>query len=336
MDRHIAKERETARKPEHGDRFGNLALQEELKSARTLLETRTNELKSAQAFLGKTETLSYDDISQLVNMLNVETFHTSHQIAQELSGRYDRTSGAEKDVSSLACTEVSDVLGRNVVELLQRVSHDKNPTCLQIVLQASITECCSEFISKWSPAHSEINEILERAHNQLFQEERQSVSGRWRQLTRQQLRRLEGEDKMVTSLHDRLLGRLTVVLVVAGLGGSEGEIRHLLGEFEDKLVNIARQSFEAHKAIGEDIISSEFCLIKPRFGEDFLVKSMEDYDAGSGDAEAMSAEGVTRRILCTLGIGLQRFENEGGKEVRRTMLKSKVALESMMDDLLLE
>lgn len=133
------------------------------------------------------------------------------------------------------------------------------------------------------------------------------------------------------------------ILLVSGAATDAQNVSRAMEEqFGDKVVDIVTSSIAVQRAVGEDIVSSDFQITCPRFNENFVVEEMEDVN---DDGRQPMSRGVSTKstVLCATDIGLKRRENRNSGDpvgtsevVAVTMLKSRVALSSLADELLEE
>jgi myosin heavy subunit len=127
-----------------------LHLQAEHNTALGLLEIRTSELKLAQAFLPKTDTLSDADVTGIVNSLNTEIFHTATLITESFT--FKRGSAVHEQDSNVmqeACSHSSEVLGQRMVDLLRSTDKMEGSLLVRIAIQACINAFSQWIIESW-------------------------------------------------------------------------------------------------------------------------------------------------------------------------------------------
>jgi len=153
------------------------ALQVKIKYAQTiqLLETRTLELKGAEAFLTKADALSGADVIKMVNTLNSEIYQTAALVAEsfEFKEKKDESpgwrevidvEGGGEDVEGEGDDEVggkgkeqmvevyasaTEILGLRMVELLKTSEHHEDPTMIQIAFQAGMSAYTNWIVNSW-------------------------------------------------------------------------------------------------------------------------------------------------------------------------------------------
>ena len=108
-----------------------------------LLQTRTAELKGAQALLTKADHLSGADVIGMVEGLSSEimqiaAFMAESFVSEEKMKRVIAISEEESDELRDARGQATEVLGTNMVELLRTFQHQDDPILLQISFQAYI------------------------------------------------------------------------------------------------------------------------------------------------------------------------------------------------------
>jgi hypothetical protein len=129
-----------------------------------LLQTRTAELKGAQAFLTKADHLSGADVIGMVEGLNSEIMQIAAFMAEsfvsEEKMKRGITSEEESDELRDARGQATEVLGTNMVELLRTFQHQDDPILLQIAFQACMCAYTHWIISSWYFEDPEIEHVL--------------------------------------------------------------------------------------------------------------------------------------------------------------------------------
>jgi hypothetical protein len=114
----------------------------------TLLETRTSELKGAQAFLTKADSLSGAEVTSMVEGLNSEILQTAAFMAD--SFKFAGTLASAAQERHEACERVEYMLGKRISVMLSSVQHSEDPMLVQIALQSCLVWHCGCFIRQWS------------------------------------------------------------------------------------------------------------------------------------------------------------------------------------------
>jgi len=134
-----------------------------LKHAQTLelLETRTSELKGAQAFLTKADSLSGADIIGMIEALNSEILQTAAFMAESFEFDEQKAgAGEESEELQEACASVTELLGPRLVQLLRSMDHHEDPILIQIALQAGMSAFAEWLISSWYFENPQEEEFL--------------------------------------------------------------------------------------------------------------------------------------------------------------------------------
>ncbi|THG93265.1 hypothetical protein EW026_g7930 [Hermanssonia centrifuga] len=332
------------------NRRTNANLSRELKALRleqrdqgALLQIRSAELRDAQALLDKTDLASHADVLRMVEKLNSEIFQISALITDSV-----RFGGVQAEqgfvVASYATAE--RFIGPALSKLLTEGHHREDPICVQIALQALLVTYVSWIITSWDVTLShEQRKLLQKLHARIFETDAQVVSAKWRSLTRRSLTRVNTNSlsDLTGSLTTEILQRITDVLIISKVDGDyQGVHRSFVQDFEDKVRNVVDLSQSTSKAIGEDVISTDFQIIAPYCGDPFIADSMEnEYGGGRGEKGSGGQSEMTDSfVLCTTQLGLRRCEKskivqtEGEDEVKTiVLLKTKVALSSMIAEM---
>lgn len=159
-----------------------------------------------------------------------------------------------------------------------------------------------------------------------------AVSGRWRALTRTLVRSmLHGQPDIQSRLVPSMTDTLADVILAAGCDATRGEtIEKLTTRFRQKLMIIVSLALRLNEVIGEQVTSCDMKAISMPHGIAFMPRIMVDgFEEGRVPGELVSE---IRRVLCTTELGLQKG-TEGDKAAWQTVVKPKVALESLTDGL---
>lgn len=126
-----------------------------------LLDTRTTELKSAEAFLSKADTMSGADVVRMVEGLNAEILQTAAYVADHFvfSERGDFT-----DEVHAAAGRLEELLGPKIVHLLSTIDHGDDPTLLQLASQAATTAYCRWMILSWDFDDANYDQFLKHIY----------------------------------------------------------------------------------------------------------------------------------------------------------------------------
>jgi hypothetical protein len=146
--------------------------------AAQLLETRTLELRGAEAFLTKADALSGADIIGMLNTLNSEIYQTAALVAEsfefkqkgrrrgwrevgdtggggggggdeEAEGEGDVERGNEQEEVAEVYASATEILGSRMVELLKTSEHHEDPTVIQIAFQAGMSAYTNWILTSW-------------------------------------------------------------------------------------------------------------------------------------------------------------------------------------------
>lgn len=112
----------------------------------TLLEARTRELKGAQVYLTKADTLSGAEVIALVDALNVEILQSSAFISDSFDFARQPAHAGEMGEAS---TKISELMGPTLTRLLGTVLHSEDPLLVQIAMQGAVVEFSRWIIMTW-------------------------------------------------------------------------------------------------------------------------------------------------------------------------------------------
>ncbi|KAH9946440.1 hypothetical protein B0H21DRAFT_415663 [Amylocystis lapponica] len=312
------------------------ALRTQLNDTDTLLKARTLELKDAQQVFSKPDTLSDADILRLVGNLNSQIFQTAAQIADSLIFKNQKFALVEIDAEIDAM--VKRTVGEEMLGLLTTVNHEGDPICIQIALQTCMVAFTGYIIETWNFLQRVDDDPFGVVYTNIARYENQSVSRRWRALTRSHLSQVYLQEKNVTALKESLAQFIANVLFTCGLGES---LRNIYDTFVDKygekISGIVTLTLELRRSMGEEMVSCDLETVVAEGGEIYDAEVMDDaYSTGGARTEPNSA---AAHILCTTEHGLRRVERYGDgingelKSQVTMLLKPKVALESLAEEL---
>ena len=311
-----------------------------------LLDTRTSELKSAEAFLSKADTMSGADVVRMVEGLNAEILQTAAYVADhfEFSQRGDFT-----EEILAASVRLEELLGRKVVHLLDTINHGNDPMLIQLACQASMAAYCLWMILSWDTEDANYDQFLKHIYTTVQQAgkssscscysatyywiEDQAISGRWRALTRTHVQSmLHGSGDVSSILVPHLIDTIVDILLVAGLRATQEYIRaEVSNTFGNKLTVIVRLALGLNWVIGREVTSCDLEPTSVLWETEYNPDEMVDVN----EEEVSHLE----HVLCTTDLGLQRIvktgkDAEGPKAYQTTvLLKPKVALESTVESL---
>ncbi|KAF6743402.1 hypothetical protein DFP72DRAFT_933537 [Ephemerocybe angulata] len=312
------------------------AVKQQLSDAVNLSEVRGKELKGAQVFLTKADTLSVTDVVQKVNALNEEIFQMAAflgevLIYEVLEEGVDRHSVRQQAVTS-GYSQAERLLGEKLANVLAQESikepkEPSNPLLVQIVMQIAFTQWCARLGSRWTSYHKvdkakheegeegageqekersgnasvqnqrEHDNLISELYDSIRDHEDQAVAGRWRSLTRAHLPySTSGWD------HNLMLG----IVSILGIAGWSTRTQDDLVQIENRLSSIFKPLLELRKATGEDVTSADLEISVVRPGTQFDPTYMEDAYA-DGRSSSKSKKSAPEEVISTSGLGLKRI-----------------------------
>ncbi|GJE90678.1 hypothetical protein PsYK624_068220 [Phanerochaete sordida] len=290
----------------------------------SLLATRSAELREAQAFLDKSDAVSYGDVQRMLEHLNEQIFQLAALVTDRTPFGDGRLQDRELDAVH---AKVARWLGCPIADMLAQASHAEDPTWAQVGLQAMAVELAAWIINAWDVGLDDgQGALLTNMHQLLFEKESQAISARWRVLSRRCAKELARPPAdVVAEAAAHLLESLHCVLRLSG-ARALGTRKSWGAAFADKARDIVVQSLAVQKAIGEDVASADFQLICPSAAGAALFdeSSMEDLNARKRDKLRKSRD--SSLVLCTTDIGLRRCEKVEGQVNVAVVAKAKVIL----------
>ncbi|PIL34613.1 hypothetical protein GSI_03392 [Ganoderma sinense ZZ0214-1] len=327
----------------------------------TLLHTRSAELRDAQAYLSKLDDVADAEVLQLVDGINSRIFQTAANIANAFQLRYAEQKDAQ--VSEEAVTRLRAFLGDSyLLVALRFIHHAGDPLIVQTALQACMVSWSRWLCVTWdfhmgnppcllqhvyqsirrTGTYLQVLDIAPIGRSSYIDEnqERQSVAGRWRALSRMYVKTLRADDAERQRIASNMLvDHITDVLIASGIGMPRQDLREKVeNSYADALREVVHQSLEFQWIAGERIVSRDLFVFTALPGEPFNPSHMVDEWANPKRAR----HGVdTHPVLCTTQLGLVREEKKAPTEgadgeegiTKVVLLKPKVVLTSLLEEL---
>lgn len=312
-----------------------------------LLKERTAELSTAQAFLGRTDSISVTEVSKMVEMLNAEVLQASALVADSLSQRkMAKDDQADQAQVNDAMHAVKSFIGPRLQSMLLADIIDPqakfDPTLSQIILQAGLVNACALVIKGWNPPdwesfsnveklYSTIRSSGEHFRNALlpfltcFLSEGQAIGGRWRALAHTYITAQSEND--IKAKSTEFLKQILRNLLIAIGWSARGPHVPTPPQYEERIENVMKKALEIRQVIGKGITSTDLQTHAIPFEQWFNSEFMND---AYGDGEDVP-------VLCTIELGLQYEKittpDRAGGEQREsgTILKPKVVLVSALE-----
>ena len=217
---------------------------------------------------------------------------------------------------------------------------------VQIALQSCLIWHCMCFIQTWSLEEDSLaNQFVDSIYQRVKQAgeiydcrsqkdllttfaEDQTVSGRWRALTRHHLQSPYENPGQIPSSEMAVVHDLVNVLITAGYRGHRQEVVEMVsGKFGDKIRAIKKASLRLSQVVREEVTSSD---LEPKWvspDTSFDPSAMEDIGGEQPEVRRQQSD----RVLCITEMGLLRVV--GRMKETKILLKPKVALESVTDSM---
>ncbi|KNZ74357.1 hypothetical protein J132_07215 [Termitomyces sp. J132] len=286
-----------------------------------LLDARTQELKGAEAFLTKADTLSGAEVIALVNTLNSEIYQTAAMVAEAFNYKARAEGVNSKGAGGLTeiYASVTDAVGTKMMEMLKSLDHREDPTIVQVAFQTAMAAISNWIVRSWNLEDTETDNGLNKVYKEMRETEEQAISGRWRALTRRYLPNV-AEHELSYLFIDAIIN----ILLVANAVQSHDELlKTVETRFAERIAIIVRSAQNLRKAIGEGVTSCDFEVIFIDHDTMFSPAQMDDEYAGDFEQEGP--------VLCTVQLGLQKIERRSGKEAiweGTILVRPKIALKS--------
>ncbi|KAG6918268.1 hypothetical protein DXG01_015642 [Tephrocybe rancida] len=295
-----------------------------------LLETRTLELKGAEAFLTKADILSGADVIALVNTLNSEIYQTAAMVAEAFEFKAKEEGAKEEDEDGMAevYASATDMVGPQMVEMLKSSGHREDPTIVQIAFQAAMAAYSHWIVRTWNLEDPDNDIGVSKVYKGIRDAEEQAVSGRWRALTRKYLPNT-AEHELSLLFVDAFVN----ILLVADAVMIHAELQKAIEtRFAERVSIIVKGAQRLRKAIGEEVTSCDFEVLFVNYDTPFSPAQMDDafvsgFEKGREEPEP---------VLCATELGLEKNERQPGKEgswESIVLVRPKIALKSGIEDM---
>ncbi|PCH36678.1 hypothetical protein WOLCODRAFT_157377 [Wolfiporia cocos MD-104 SS10] len=315
------------------------ALRAQYQEIVTLLEMRTSDLRAAEAYLTKADSLSEADLLRMVSELNSNVYQLTAQMADH-NLNLNRIQLLEQNWVNKMKTKVEKYIGPRLLQLVVVRMHSAEPICVQVALQSAIIRFATSVIVSWTFHHNAAHDILKRIYDCLRRTEDPSVSARWRMLTRSSLRAATWTETTERKIRDNLAELIAEIMLLAGSDISPRTLYQMvLTQFGEKLRSVINVSLALQKAIGEGVISSHLEPTLYGCGVPFNPEWMENAYPSDGPRTARPLDRRQLLLLGTTEVGLQRVEQKksGDQNASQshivTLLKPKVVLETFVNEL---
>jgi hypothetical protein len=126
-----------------------------------LLETRTAELKGAQAFLTKADSTAGADVVRMVEGLDAEILQTAAFMADHFV--FEEKQNMTDEVQE-AVNRIAELLGPKIVDLLGTTEHANDPTLIQLACQATTIAFCRWTILSWDFDEPDYDQFLQHIY----------------------------------------------------------------------------------------------------------------------------------------------------------------------------
>ncbi|KAI0708755.1 hypothetical protein C8T65DRAFT_576154 [Cerioporus squamosus] len=307
----------------------------------TLLETRSIELREAQAYLTKIDDVPDREVQRILEQLNSRIFQTAASASDAFQGRYRvrRNADAEQAAERL---KSSGLVSPDLVLAIRSVDHDGDSVLVQTALQAAMVAYTRWLCATWDFYVGSTPSLLQGIYALIKNCEPQSVAGRWRAMTRVHVKQfnLEGETERQNLAGDMLAEHITDILLASGVKGAPQELlAEVKSAFSEALREITGLALDFQRVTGERIVSRDLFAVTAQGGDMFSPERMDDEWA---DPKRSRTAVKPCPVLCTTQLGLIREENrmvtvdgaDGRWETCSTiLLKPKVVLTSMLEEL---
>ena len=144
------------------------AMRVKYEQSQELLQTRTAELKAAQAFLTTADKLSNVDVVNLVDALNAEILQISAMVADAFTfGPKNGGEAVDSEPEEVeeALARATETVGPRMVQLLMSSEHHEDPILVQIAFQGGLCAYVQWIVSSWYFESPDNEELLRNVYN---------------------------------------------------------------------------------------------------------------------------------------------------------------------------
>ncbi|OCH89889.1 hypothetical protein OBBRIDRAFT_826295 [Obba rivulosa] len=292
----------------------------------TLLAARAAELRDAQFYLSKTDSLSDEDIRHMLETLNATIFQYAAQFADDFP--YDAITplvNGTQDKETIR-RKVKQWVAHDLVDRLETANDRLDPILVQITLQSGIASMAKYIIMRWTAGTHEENETLTSIHYELMRTEPWTVVTRWRSLTQRGAQQLD-----MQRVSYNIMSLIGKIMLLCGVDRGTDSTAITIGKYESRLQAIAKQITDLKKAMREDVLACEFMPHYVRGQEYFRPTTMEDSFGRHIDPTTEPMD----RVFCTTELGLYRYESYDKHRglLGTLLLRPKVVLLSALREL---
>ncbi|KAF8642881.1 hypothetical protein AX16_009387 [Volvariella volvacea WC 439] len=294
----------------------------------TLLAQRTDEWKAAEAYLGKADKLSGQDVIKAVEELNNEIYQFAARLADPNEFQFKPNNAVvaveEADLKEVVKERVAGVLGAELVAALSAAHND--PFVCQIAFQSIMCHLCTQFIAAWSTGRLQIGSDAGQSIRELYERMRASeeaaISGRWRALTWKYAHEVSSaEAHLAINLREALIA----ILVAAGCTlGAQQVQESFATALSGNVECVVKSAQRLNQALGEGFTSCDY--------EMTYVSPGEKHNSATMEADTQGKDG--EEIIATTDLGLVRWEKQGSELKDAILVKPKVLLSLEMQQLL--
>lgn len=268
---------------------------------------------------------SSNEVVSALRKLNSDIHQDATIMAESMAESFGFESGRVKGNEETALfQQVGTTIGAGLAHFLSTKSHTEDPILIQIAFQTYIARYLCWLSTAWIASGGK-----ERVGTADQSNTTQTVTTAWSALSHILSKHLQFDDvQLCSAATSKIIAGLAEILLVAGCDGTRSQLCDTLKQkFSEKISLLAKSGMRINRLIINSIDRGlDVVVIKP--ATVFDSTSMDDgYDDGERDKNA-----ANNRILCPTDIGLWQ-RSKGSNAGVRILLKPKIALESVVDNL---
>jgi hypothetical protein len=290
---------------------------------RSELRSCQSQLDNVQRFISTADRHADQDIIQMLQGLNEEVYKMSMTMADYVTEGFTRQSATARQTREQvhAGESVLGMIGQALMNHLAAVENQDVALFLQIAFQGYLSHLMCHIVSSWT-IDQRLNTFIEETYQRLRKAETQTISGRWRSLTRTHILPTLVSDPKV-SVEYAMTGLTDIVMATGLVSTRRDASSKLLSRFGEKILSLVSHAGRLGNMVSE-MISGEFQVFVVQAGDAFDGKRMMDMN---GDKTAPRGTGAVQTVLCVSRVGLKK--QMGEKIIMLT--KAQVVLRSFLD-----
>ncbi|KAJ3523688.1 hypothetical protein NMY22_g11330 [Coprinellus aureogranulatus] len=301
-------------------------LEREFGQTKELLDSRTKDLRAAEAFVTVADQYSHADLKTMVEQLNDEIFQCAAAMSDAVFEQQsspptfeDHESEAWAKVYEAASRDIADIWSQDMVSRLRAETAKGETILLEGLIQNTIVARCEEIAQSFVLDNTEVDNCMKQVWRHIKHSQQTKVAKNWLAMTHSKFKGQTVDGK-------GLLEHLWAIIITAGwrrVSGSERSTSTFEGAVEGRIADIMQRAVKLKEAMWEGIFSEHMEVATLPPGRAFNTLSMEDAYGDNQSSE--NAEGDS--VVCTTGLGLCcKARKPISPDSNKTMWKADIIL----------